>query len=34
MLDGAGIEKASVTQYVRWDWHKTFLFTENATWGG
>ena len=30
MLDGAGIEKASLTQYVRPDWHKKPLFTEHA----
>ena len=30
MLDGNGIEKASLTQYVRRDWREKPLFTENA----
>ena len=30
MPDGAGLEKASSTQYLRWDWHEKALFTENA----
>ena len=30
MLDGASIEKASVTQYVRWGWHERALFGQNA----
>ena len=30
MPDGASIEKASVTQYVRWGWHEKALFSQNA----
>ena len=30
MLDGTGIEKASLTQYVRWGWQEKLLFTESA----
>ena len=33
MLDGTGIEKASLTQYVRWGWREILLFTENAMQG-
>ena len=33
MLDGTGIEKASLTQYVRWGWCGKLLFTENARQG-
>ena len=25
MLDGTGIEKASLTQYVRWGWQENFF---------
>ena len=30
MPDGASIEKASVTQYVRWGWHEKALSNVNA----
>ena len=30
MLDGAGIEKASLTRCVRWGWREKLIFTENA----
>ena len=30
MLDRTGIEKVSLTQYVRWGWQKNPLFTDNA----
>ena len=30
MLDGTGIEKASLTQYVRRSWCEKLPFTENA----
>ena len=30
MSDGAGLEKASSTQYLRRGWHEKALFTENA----
>ena len=30
MLDGIGIEKASLTQYVRRSWCEKLPFTENA----
>ena len=30
MLDGPGIEKVSLTQYVRWIWREKSLFTENS----
>ena len=33
MLDGTGIEKASLTQYVRWGWQEKLLFAENARQG-
>ena len=33
MLDGTGIEKASLTQYVRWGWREKPSFTENARLG-
>ena len=33
MLDGTGIEKASLTQYVTWGWREKLLFTENARQG-
>ena len=33
MLDGNGIEKASLTQYVMWGWQEKLLFTENARQG-
>ena len=33
MLDGTRIEKASLTQYVRWGWREKLLFTENARQG-
>ena len=33
MLDGNGIEKASLTQYVRRDWLEKPLLTENARLG-
>ena len=30
MLDGAGIEKVSLSQYVRRSWHEKPLFTDTA----
>ena len=30
MLDGPGIEKVSLTQYVRWGWRKKPLSIENS----
>ena len=33
MLDGTGIEKVSLTQYVRWDWRQKPVFAENARQG-
>ena len=33
MLDRTGIEKVSLTQYVRWGWQKNPLFTDNASRG-
>ena len=30
MLDRTGIEKVTLTQYVRWAWSEKPLFTENA----
>ena len=30
MLEGAGIDKAPLTQYVRRGWHKKALFPKNA----
>ena len=30
MLDGTGMEKASLTQYVRWGWREKLIFTETA----
>ena len=33
MLDRNGIEKNSLTEYVRWGWREKLLFTENARQG-
>ena len=33
MPDVTGVGKASLTQYVRWDWCKQPFFTENARQG-
>ena len=33
MPDGTGIEKASLTQYVRQGWHKKVLSTKNVKQG-
>ena len=33
MLDRAGLEKDTSTQYLTWGWHEKSLFTESA-WQG
>ena len=32
MVDGAGIKKNFLTQYLRWGRHKKVIFTENDSW--